>query len=101
MWPPFFKALFVSCLLLIPICQGNIIKHEEKLDEAINVLLEYVKDIDHAPGELRIKRDAERVSNMDIRDAIFALVNVIRDGSKKVEITKVWLTYCDPQNQIY
>jgi len=85
MWPPFFKALFISCLLLIPICQGNIIKQEDKLDEAINVLLEYVKDIDHAPGELRIKRDAERVSNMDIRDAIFALVNVIRDGGKKSE----------------
>jgi len=84
MWPPFFKALFFSCLFLLPICHGNIIKHEDRLDEAINVLLEYVQHLDHAQGEIRVKRE-ERVSNMDIRDAIFALVNVIRDGSKKVE----------------
>jgi hypothetical protein len=30
--------------------------------EAINVLLEFVQQIDHDQGEIRIKRDAERVS---------------------------------------
>jgi len=55
------------------------------LAEAINVLLEFVEQIDHDQGEIRIKRDAERVSNMDIRDAIFALVNVIQKSSKKVD----------------
>ena len=30
--------------------------------EAINVLLEFVQQIDHDEGEIRIKRDAERVS---------------------------------------
>jgi len=84
MWPP-FKALFISILLVLPITNGNIIKEDAKLAEAINVLLEFVQQIDHDQGEIRIKRDAERVSNMDIRDAIFALVNVIQKSSKKVD----------------
>jgi len=84
MWPP-FKALFISILLVLPITNGNIIKEDAKLAEAINVLLEFVEQIDHDQGEIRIKRDAERVSNMDIRDAIFALVNVIQKSSKKVD----------------
>jgi len=84
MWPP-FKALFISILLVLPITNGNIIKEDAKLAEAINVLLEFVQQIDHDQGEIRIKRDAERVSNMDIRDAIFALVNVIQKSAKKVD----------------
>jgi len=84
MWPP-FKALFISILLVLPITNGNIIKEDAKLAEAINVLLEFVQQIDNDQGEIRIKRDAERVSNMDIRDAIFALVNVIQKSSKKVD----------------
>jgi len=84
MWPP-FKALFISILLVLPITNGNIIKEDAKLAEAINVLLEFVEQIDHDQEGIRIKRDAERVSNMDIRDAIFALVNVIQKSSKKVD----------------
>jgi len=71
--------------LVLPITNGNIIKEDAKLAEAINVLLEFVQQIDHDQGEIRIKRDAERVSNMDIRDAIFALVNVIQKSAKKVD----------------
>ena len=51
-----------SCWYLIIDDNSNKINCLLYRAEAINVLLEFVQQIDHDQGEIRIKRDAERVS---------------------------------------
>lgn len=65
---------------------GSTIKNEKDISEAISVLTDFVQQIDESNHAQRFKRDASDrgVTNLDIRDAILQLLNVIRDGNKKL-----------------
>jgi len=85
--------LVLNVFLLGPVLgsfvrQDNIIPREETGDndetiEALGVLSEAF-DVDF-PGFTRVRRSDRGVTNLDIRDAILQLLNVIRDGNKKAE----------------
>jgi len=86
--------LLLVLLALTPVL-GSIVREEEDNDaveenndalEALGILAEEF-DMD-LPGVVRVKRsDPDRgITNLDIRDAIFQLLKVIRDGNKKADL---------------
>merc|ERR1711953_1420797 len=75
---------FCSYSCLYQVIQATAIYNQEDADTTKAV--EILSDFAEALGDnARPKRDADRgVTNLDIRDAILQLLNVIRDGNKKM-----------------
>jgi len=58
---------------------------KETLDAIELLSEEFNVEIEGVPSAKRVKRNDRGVTNLDIRDAILQLLNVIRDGNKKAE----------------
>jgi len=82
MWANF--KVFLVLISLYQVIQATAIYNQEHTDttKAVEILSDFAETLgDNA----RPKRDADRgVTNLDIRDAILQLLNVIRDGNKKM-----------------
>jgi len=72
-------------LLFVGTCFGSYVREQPSKEtlEAMGLLSEEF-DVD-IEGVKRVKRSDRGVTNLDIRDAILQLLNVIRDGNKKAE----------------
>lgn len=60
---------------------------ERSVDESVEILEGFLAELDNGDEQQRVKRNdaGDRgVTNLDIRDAILQLLNVIREGNKKL-----------------
>lgn len=84
------QLLLVISILVLNSVLASIVREAEEINhvdddtmEALQLLSEEF-DVD-LPGVNRVKRNDRGVTNLDIRDAILQLLNVIRDGNRKAE----------------
>lgn len=78
--------LFFLLCTITTLVHSNVIQEDRTLENAIDILTHFVDELNGQENQhWRIKRDVDRgVTNLDIRDAILQLLNVIRDGNKRL-----------------